>query len=358
MRVCILGSGLSGLTLAQALVNQKIYVDVIYKKIKPNINKTRTLGISKSNVEYFNKNIINIDNIKWKLNKIEIFSENLKNDKIINFEDNSSYLFSIIKNFKLYEKLEKNLFKNKYFLKRIYKVKFDAPENYDLVINTDYNNLITKKYFNKKIIKKYNSRAYTTVIRHKKLSNNVAFQIFTKKGPLAFLPISQEETSVVFSCHNLVNKKVDDFDQIIKKFNFKYQIMKIDNVESFDLTGLSLRSYYHKNILAFGDLLHRIHPLAGQGFNMTIRDTIDLIKIIKKKINLGLPLDKSINFEFEKNLKHKNFIFSNGIDLIHEFFNIERKSKNTFLSKSVQILGQNKIINNFFTKVADKGFNY
>ena len=29
-------------------------------------------------------------------------------------------------------------------------------------------------------------------------------------------------------------------------------------------------SYYKDNILAFGDLLHKVHPLAGQGFNMSI----------------------------------------------------------------------------------------
>ena len=44
----------------------------------------------------------------------------------------------------------------------------------------------------------------------------------------------------------------------------------------------SLRSYHYKNVLAFGDLLHRIHPLAGQGFNMTIRDINILNKIIKE----------------------------------------------------------------------------
>ena len=53
-----------------------------------------------------------------------------------------------------------------------------------------------------------------------------------------------------------------------------------------------MRSYYHKNILAFGDLIHKIHPLAGQGFNMTIRDIKILNDIIQKKIDLGLPLDQ------------------------------------------------------------------
>ena len=85
MTVCIIGSGLSALTLAKALVNKKIYVDIFMSKKKNQINKSRTIGISKSNFDYFNKNIINIEKLIWKLKKIEIFSENLKNEKILEF---------------------------------------------------------------------------------------------------------------------------------------------------------------------------------------------------------------------------------------------------------------------------------
>ena len=116
-----------------------------------------------------------------------------------------------------------------------------------------------------------------------------------------------------------------------------------------------MRSYYHKNILAFGDLLHRIHPLAGQGFNMTIRDIKNLIYIIKKKIELGLSIDSSINKEFEKSQKHKNLLFTSGINFIHEFFNLERKTKNEFLSKSIQFLNKNLTVNKIFKKIADEG---
>ena len=59
--------------------------------------------------------------------------------------------------------------------------------------------------------------------------------------------------------------------------------------------------------------------------------------------------------EFEDNLKHKNFIFSNGVDLIHEFFNIERKMNTSFLSRSVKLIGNYPFINKMFTKIADKG---
>ena len=48
-------------------------------------------------------------------------------------------------------------------------------------------------------------------------------------------------------------------------------------------------------------------------------------------------------------------IFSNGIDLIHEFFNIERKTKTNILSKSVKLVGSQPTINRMLSKIADKG---
>ena len=90
--------------------------------------------------------------------------------------------------------------------------------------------------------------------------------------------------------------------------------MRLFNIKinSFELKSLSLRSYSHVHILAFGDLLHRIHPLAGQGFNMTIRDVKILLEIIISKQSLGLNLDSSVNYDFENKLKHKNFINSSN----------------------------------------------
>ena len=88
------------------------------------------------------------------------------------YENNNDELFSIVKNYKLDEVLKNNLSKNKYF--RMIKLKKNLPsfENYNLIVNTDYFSPLTKKYFNKKITKKYNSFAYTTIIQHEKIKNN------------------------------------------------------------------------------------------------------------------------------------------------------------------------------------------
>ena len=356
MTICILGNSLTALTLAKALVNYEINVDLLYNKKNYKISKTRTIGITKNNIDFFNNKIINIEKFIWKLKRIEIFSENLKRERLVNFEASNDQLFSILKNYKLYELIEKNLLKNKFFKSKFINQKnLSFLKSYDLIINCDSSSLITNRYFNKKIVKKYNSYAHTTIISHDKILNDTAFQIFTKKGPLAFLPISNIETSIVYSAHNSNNQKNENIKKLIQEKNLKYKIKNIEKINSFELKSLNLRSYYHNNILAFGDLLHKVHPLAGQGFNMTIRDIKILLEIIQKKLEVGLPIDSSVNLEFQKKLRHRNFIFSNGVDLIHEFFNIERKMNTAFLSKSAKFISNYPFINKMFTKIADKG---
>jgi 2-octaprenyl-6-methoxyphenol hydroxylase len=96
--------------------------------------------------------------------------------------------------------------------------------------------------------------------------------------------------------------------------------------------------------------------LAGQGFNMTLRDINVLCELIKFRLNCGLELDQSIFHDFEKKTRHKNYIFSSGIDFVYEFFNFESKMKNNILSKSIQLIGKNKFLNKSFEKIANNGF--
>ena len=356
MKVCILGGGITGLTLAKGLVNQGLYVDIFLNKKSNAQSKARTIGISKSNIDFFNENIININKFLWNIERIEILSDNLKNEKMLNFKNKNKTLFSLIKNKDLSKFLLENLSKNKNVkLKKNYQDFDKIRKKYKLIFNCDPYNLITKKIFYKRIEKNYNSYAHTAIIKHKKLSdNNVAIQIFTKKGPLAFLPISNKETSVVYSARGKREIKLMD---IINKYNSKYTEMKIVDNSSFNLSSSNLRFYYYKNILAFGDLLHKLHPLAGQGFNMSLRDIKEILKLIQFRKSLGLEIDTSIFSDFENKTKHKNYLFSSGIDFIYEFFNVESKIKNNFLSKTVKFIGNNKYANNYFVKIADKGLS-
>jgi len=356
MKLCILGDGLTSLCLAKSLVNKGINVDIFSNQKKLNYDKTRTIGISKKNLDFFNKEILNIDKFLWNINKIQIYSDNLKNEKILDFNNNKQTLFVTVKNYQLYQFLLSSLKRNKLSeFKNNKKIKQSDVNKYSLIINCDSKNNLSKKFFFKKLKKKYDSYAYTTIIKHKKVINNTAFQIFTKKGPLAFLPISETETSIVYSIKG--NQNIN-LKSLIKKYNHKYSITSFGRVADFELQALNLRSYYYKNILAFGDMLHKLHPLAGQGFNMSLRDIKDLSKIIKFKLDHGLDLDESVCLDFENKTKHKNFLFSKGIDFVYEFFNLERKINNPILSKSLKIIGKNKFLNKSFEKIANNGLNF
>ena len=91
----------------------KININSEEKDVIKKNNKIQTLGISKSNIEFFNEHILDITKFLWNINKIEIFSENLRNEKILNFQNGKENLFAIIRNYDLYNYLFLNLNKNR-----------------------------------------------------------------------------------------------------------------------------------------------------------------------------------------------------------------------------------------------------
>ena len=366
MNICLIGDGLISLTLAKALTNKKIKVFMYYKSGKNIPSLNRTIGISSDNLNFIQKNIIKINpSFFWKINNIEIYNDQNKKEKILNFYKSNKMLFSIIKNYDLYKILNKSLKKNNKFKKikiknKSFYSKIISNKKFDLIINCDGNNEISNKYFYKKIIKNYKIKEYVTVINHNKINNKKAIQIFTKLGPLAFLPISKTQTSIVYSIKNKsINNHLrlsqKELEKMILGNNTKYKINFINKFETFKLRSKILRNYYNKNILAFGDMLHQIHPLSGQGFNMVLRDIKVFLELLKNNESLGLPSDYSIYQQFENRTKHFNFIFSSANDFIYEFFNYDNFYIKSFSKKLLNFLNKNEVFNKLAVKYADKG---
>tara|TARA_B100000686_G_C16714697_1_gene931294 strand:- start:552 stop:932 length:381 start_codon:yes stop_codon:yes gene_type:complete len=117
------------------------------------------------------------------------------------------------------------------------------------------------------------------------------------------------------------------------------------------------RNIFYKNILCLGDPIHKIHPLAGQGFNMTLRDIKILINLIDEKINCGLEIDESLFIDFKNKIQHLNFIFATGINLINEFFILDNKLDSKISKNIFKILNKNKIFKEYSTIIADEGIN-
>ncbi len=363
MNVCIIGNGISTLILATVLANRGIRVLICEENSPKKKLTTRTLGISKGNFNFLIKEKINLKKNSWAINKIKIFNEAENDKEILNFGSNKDKIFYIIKFEDLIKLLSTNTKKNK-LIKKIkiknssfYNSILTKKINYDLIFNFNEKNKISKNFFSKRIEKDYNSIAFTSLIDHFPCNNYTAQQIFTKFGPLAFLPCSNNKTSVVFSVFDQKTIITDNkIKKLILNYNKKYKIKSFSKFEKFKLKSSILKNYYYKNILCFGDNLHKIHPLAGQGLNMTIRDIKILLNLIDYKINLGLPIDNSILSEFQKKTKHYNYIFSSTIDFIHEFFKFDNNFGKLYSKKLFNLLESNSLFKNYTTKFADKGF--
>ena len=351
---------LTSLILSKALVNNGCTVNLFNFGKKTSNFSTRTIGISKSNVNFINNNIIKLNNKQiHNIEKISILSD--KKKKIINFDDKGECLFSLIEVNKLFKILYNNLRSNRSFKIQILNEnafkKRNFKENFNLIINCEKNNFISRRYFSKKFKKSYNSIAYTALLYHQKFKNIEAKQYFTDSGPLAFLPMSKKITSVVLSAYN--NKTIDrkNFEKFVLNFNTDLKIKKFSEFQKARLNFSLARKYYYENILLFGDGLHQIHPLAGQGFNMTIRDLKIFINIIKKRIENGLDIEALCLNDFENLTKSKNFLFSEGINFVHDFFKTKKFYGEDQFNKIFKKINNNDKLKSFFIKSADEGIS-
>jgi len=59
-----------------------------------------------------------------------------------------------------------------------------------------------------------------------------------------------------------------------------------------------------------------------------------------------------------KKIQDKNLIFSTGIDWIYELFNLGNKINSNYLNTPIKLIGNNKIINKFIKKFADRGIEF
>ena len=94
--------------------------------------------------------------------------------------------------------------------------------------------------------------------------------------------------------------------------------------------------------------MHTVHPVAGQGFNLVLRDINKLQKIFKYYTELGMSLKSTPALEeFTSNRKSENIITGIGIDLTHNFF-----KQNKFFDPFKEIILKNISKNNTLKKIS------
>ena len=369
-KICIIGDGMSGLIAAAILGQENIKIDLYSskeKKIKSN-KDNRTTAISENNYKYLlNKFNLQSSKFFWPSKEVNLFYENdnqIKN--FLNLKEQNENLMYIFKNNQFIRIIDRIILKNKKIKivkKKIDKVDFSNGSilvkkqkfNYDLIvlctgINSDLYKKIT---INRNIEKNYKEVAITTTIKHRSDIMN-ARQYFLNEGPLAILPFSNNSFSVVWSIDaTFFDKNYKIIRNVLKSkiqtILDKIKISSIDNINSYPLYLNLKTNYFKKNVLILGDGLHTVHPMAGQGFNLVIRDVKKLSELISRTVKLGILISNSnILKDFFNSRKPENNILGLGVNLTNMFF-----KNNKYFSPFRNILLEN--VKNFdFVKKLSK----
>lgn len=217
-----------------------------------------------------------------------------------------------------------------------------------LILSVNDENLLEQNNI-KFISQDLEQTAFSINVKGEFKKQNHAFQIFTSSGPLAFLPYTHNQASLVWSLKNDSKELNYEKSELESKVNdyFEKEIgaLKIENIETHKLNFLYAKKLYHGNTVLMGNIAHNIHPIAGQGLNLSIKDISLFVEVILKYTSLGYEVNNRMAFkEFDQLRKIDNAAYSFGTLALDKIL----KSKNTFLSMfanmGIKILDKNNLL--------------
>ncbi|NOR71193.1 MAG: 2-octaprenyl-6-methoxyphenyl hydroxylase [Methylomarinum sp.] len=133
----------------------------------------------------------------------------------------------------------------------------------------------------------YGQTALVTTVKSSLPHNNVAFERFTASGPLAMLPINNEECSVVWTrtheqADDLMSSSEENFiEQLQDCFGYSLgQLTLTAPRRAFPLSLIRADRMTSGRSVIIGNAVHQLHPVAGQGFNLGMRDVVQLAEML------------------------------------------------------------------------------
>ncbi|MBP2297563.1 UbiH/UbiF/VisC/COQ6 family ubiquinone biosynthesis hydroxylase [Azospirillum picis] len=143
----------------------------------------------------------------------------------------------------------------------------------------------------------YDQSAIICTIRHSEPNKGVAVEHFLPNGPFAVLPMTDNRCSIVWSEKtSLVDTylKLPD-DQFIEELTrrsggYLGEITLLTRREAWPLSVLLADRFVADRLALIGEAAHAIHPIAGQGLNLGMRDIAALAEVVVDAYRLGLDV--------------------------------------------------------------------
>ena len=377
----IYGNGLSSKLLALAL-SKNNFKSLIIADQKPKTKESNLVTfLSEGSLKYISK-VLETENIFPESERIEkLYCEHWvsKKETKLEFENsNKSVLGKIVPNVKINEIFNNKILSNS---KHIH-----ISDHYEITPKIDDNRVtIYDKSGEKKsasllfysssnrehdllnsfefVEKKLNQVAISASVNVQRKQHNAAYQLFTQDGPVALLPVQGNDASVVWSLEKnstiLKLQQTDLESQLNELFEKHVSKLKIKNIQNQKLSFSYAKNMYQDKIVLIGNVAHNIHPIAGQGFNLTVKDISKIVYYITKYHSLGLDFNSNQVLEsFSNSRKYDNFAFSFGTLAMENIFSNENKFIRNFTSKGLRLINRSKKLKKFFIEKATGKTNF
>ncbi|MDH5407500.1 MAG: UbiH/UbiF/VisC/COQ6 family ubiquinone biosynthesis hydroxylase [Gammaproteobacteria bacterium] len=133
----------------------------------------------------------------------------------------------------------------------------------------------------------YDHAALVTYVKTEHGHQDTAWQRFLPTGPLAFLPLPQQYSSIVWSTQPEEAKRLCALDETAFKTElesaFESKLGKIESIgprAMFPLRFFVANDFIQSRFALIGDAAHTVHPLAGQGVNLGLADVATLAEVL------------------------------------------------------------------------------
>jgi 2-octaprenyl-6-methoxyphenol hydroxylase len=146
----------------------------------------------------------------------------------------------------------------------------------------------------------YDQSGIVVTVGHERDHGGRAEEHFLPAGPFAILPLCGKRSSLVWTekrdeAARIIALSEDEFhDELEKRFGLHLgEIKALDKPRAFPLSYFVARSFIAERMALVGDAAHVIHPIAGQGLNMGLKDVAALAEVVVDAARLGLDLGQS-----------------------------------------------------------------